>query len=271
MSQGIYRIDINGECLYVGQSCELEKRKAMHKWMLENNRHSNRHLQNIYNKHRDGFKFSVVETVDDHAVLTDREKHWVAELSPRCNMLVPADNGMWNPTQDVRDKISKAHKGKKRTISDVGMANIIAAHKGKSMSEAQKKALSDARKGIRMPDSNPQVKHKTPTKEWLEENLARVGGGSNLANELGYNKRVVKRWCENLGVPFYAKDWGKPTYETPTKTKLVGALIYHGYHDAAKIFGVSPNVVKRWCTEYGLPYKKVDWMEVGICSPVRTC
>lgn len=60
----------------------------------------------------------------------------------------------------------------------------------------------------------------------------------------------------------------KIKYERPTLNKLVSMLIYNGYHSVAKAMGVPKSTVKRWCDEYGIPYKKEDWSEVRAC-PAR--
>lgn len=60
----------------------------------------------------------------------------------------------------------------------------------------------------------------------------------------------------------------KMKHERPSMNKLVSMLIYEGYCSVARSMGVPKGTVKRWCDEYGLPYKKSDWIEVRAC-PAR--
>ena len=60
---GIYRIDCNGECVYVGQSINLKSRKSSHLRKLRNNNHYNIYLQRLYNKYGENFIFNKIEPV----------------------------------------------------------------------------------------------------------------------------------------------------------------------------------------------------------------
>lgn len=54
----------NGK-FYIGSAKNYKSRWAQHLTELRNNKHSNRHLQNAWNKHgEDNFRFEVVEEVD---------------------------------------------------------------------------------------------------------------------------------------------------------------------------------------------------------------
>lgn len=75
---GIYKIEnlTNGK-KYIGQSCDIMKRWADHRWALENDRHTNGHLQNAWNKAQGHFDFSVIETCEAEE-LDAREEYWIA-------------------------------------------------------------------------------------------------------------------------------------------------------------------------------------------------
>lgn len=76
---GIYKITnlISGR-VYVGQTKEgFQKRYWFHRWSLRNNKHSNKHLQNSWNKYgEDNFIFEVIEVVDK-CDIDEREKYWI--------------------------------------------------------------------------------------------------------------------------------------------------------------------------------------------------
>ncbi len=59
---GIYKI-VNTEtgCCYVGQSQEVKKRLQSHFSLLRNNRHTNKHLQNAFNKYGEDCFYGALE------------------------------------------------------------------------------------------------------------------------------------------------------------------------------------------------------------------
>lgn len=63
---GIYCIEnIDTHKKYIGQSKNIHKRWALHKWELNNNTHNNDYLQKAWNKYgADHFIFSIVEECD---------------------------------------------------------------------------------------------------------------------------------------------------------------------------------------------------------------
>lgn len=70
-NSGIYKIVnlITGK-YYVGSTKSFETRKTCHFSRLRNNNHTNKHLQNAYNKYgADNFKFEIVEHVKENLLL----------------------------------------------------------------------------------------------------------------------------------------------------------------------------------------------------------
>ena len=108
---GIYRIDCNGECLYIGQSINLRERKGSHLRKLRNNKHYNIYLQRMYNKYSDKFVFSKIEECKPEK-LTEREMFWIAEMKPKCNMQIPSDSTYFTVTEKVRQKMSVISKSR---------------------------------------------------------------------------------------------------------------------------------------------------------------
>ena len=75
---GIYKCTClsNGRC-YIGQTRFLFRRKNDHIRSLRNNRHSNRHLQNAWNKYKEeNFKWEVIEYCPIKS-LDEREMYWI--------------------------------------------------------------------------------------------------------------------------------------------------------------------------------------------------
>lgn len=126
---GIYRIDCNGKCLYVGQSINLRDRRGSHLRRLNKNNHFNIYLQRMYNKYKNDFVFSKVENCPK-SKLTEREMYWIKKLKPLCNMQIPSDSTHFTITDESRQKMSEISK--KRMTPEMR----------KRISENTKKAMS---------------------------------------------------------------------------------------------------------------------------------
>lgn len=76
--QGIYIIVcLTNSKVYVGQSKHIQKRWLEHREALQSGSHSNRHLQNAWNKYGEkSFVFSVLEECEEDK-LTEREQYWI--------------------------------------------------------------------------------------------------------------------------------------------------------------------------------------------------
>lgn len=108
---GIYRIDCNGECIYVGQSINLRARRASHLRKLRKNTHYNIYLQRLYNKYGGNFIFNKIEECSPEN-LTKREMFWIKELNPKCNMQIPSDSTYFTITDELRNKMSIISKSR---------------------------------------------------------------------------------------------------------------------------------------------------------------
>lgn len=83
---GVYQIRniVNGK-VYVGSSSDMQARRREHLYELRKNIHSNRHLQNAYNKYGKGnFVFEVLEFLPDITQQWEREQYWIDTLHA-CN------------------------------------------------------------------------------------------------------------------------------------------------------------------------------------------
>jgi group I intron endonuclease len=113
---GIYKITnlINGK-VYIGQSIDiLNKRWPYHKYLLNCDKHSNKHLQNAWNKYgEDNFDFSIIcqcdpDNLDDYEICYIKlYKSYLSEFG--YNKTYGGDGMI--PTEETRKKMSIAHKG----------------------------------------------------------------------------------------------------------------------------------------------------------------
>ena len=78
MGCGIYKITNKvSNKVYIGSSLNISNREYKHFWLLRNNSHDNRFLQNSYNKHDESiFKFEIIEYCDP-SQLIDRENYYI--------------------------------------------------------------------------------------------------------------------------------------------------------------------------------------------------
>jgi group I intron endonuclease len=98
-SIGIYKIKINDK-EYIGSSCNIGHRLKHHLWSLENLKHHNRTMQNLYNKYgKEEIYFSVVEECTDD-ILIEREAYYISTLNPYINHIL-------DPQTLVRDDVYK--------------------------------------------------------------------------------------------------------------------------------------------------------------------
>jgi group I intron endonuclease len=79
---GIYAIkNIKNNKYYIGQSLHVERRWIEHKSELNNNRHTNRHLQFSWNKNgSEQFEFILLEECLLEELDT-KEKYWIREFN----------------------------------------------------------------------------------------------------------------------------------------------------------------------------------------------
>lgn len=95
---GIYKItNLVSARVYVGQTKErFQRRYWLHCWLLRNNRHDNKYLQNSWNKHgEENFVFEVIEVLDE-CDIDEREKYWIDYYRKNCKCYCIQDGGQPN-------------------------------------------------------------------------------------------------------------------------------------------------------------------------------
>jgi len=199
--KGIYKITntINNK-VYIGQSDRLNQREREHFYRLENQTHSNEHLQRSYNKHgKDIFLFEIIEETDD---LDNRELYFINE------------NGGINSdlNYNLKDPLTMKWSDYVRVKQSKSMIGGNNPNFGNNWSKEQKDALSEKRKGVtleerigkdkadlaksKMSKSQSGRKHPDEVKDKIREaNL----GENNPAYGMGDRQRGDKN-------PM----WGKP-------------------------------------------------------------
>lgn len=121
---GIYKIKINDK-EYIGSSCNIGNRLKHHLWSLENLKHHNRTMQNLYNKYgKEGLYFTIVEECSDD-ILIEREAFYINDLKPYINHIL-------DPQVIIRDDVYKkrlSESKKKAYANGLKPHNLKAVYK----------------------------------------------------------------------------------------------------------------------------------------------
>ena len=121
---GIYKIKINDK-EYIGSSCNIGHRLKHHLWSLDNSKHHNRTMQNLYNKYgKNQIYFTIIEECSDD-ILIEREAYYINALNPYINHIL-------DPQTLVRDSIYKQRISvakKKAYTNGLKPHNLKAVHK----------------------------------------------------------------------------------------------------------------------------------------------
>lgn len=132
---GIYKITNteNGK-IYIGQSIDLNHRKACHEYDLKKGRHHNCHLQRAYNQNPAAFRFEVICKCEEDE-LNDLEIFFIKKYDSS------------NPEKGYNLEIGGNGRGRvsdetKKKMSIVKMGNT--AMNGRKLSDEWKKHLSDS-------------------------------------------------------------------------------------------------------------------------------
>ncbi len=169
MSSGIYIIinQITNKC-YIGQAYNINKRIQRHFQHLEHNYHHCSHLQRAWNKYgKASFVFYTLEIIENYEQLTPAEQFWMDSFKAFGAELyntLPAKRTHLGikRSQETKDKISKANKGKVRS-SEVcqAMSKQRSGKKLKPHSEETKQKIAKANKGKkRSPERTKQCREQ---------------------------------------------------------------------------------------------------------------
>ena len=116
-NSGIYKIiNIKTNEIYIGSSINLKKRKSDHFYLLRKNKHTNKHLQNSFNKHgENSFLFIILELCEKNICLLLEQKY-IDDLKPIFNINPKAGNSLGiKHSKETIEKIRKTQTGKKKS------------------------------------------------------------------------------------------------------------------------------------------------------------
>lgn len=137
---------------YIGSSVNIRVRWNEHKSHLNRNIHKNKYLQSVWSKHSNWFfEFQILEYCEPEKLI-EREQYYIDMLKPEYNLrLIAESNFGIKLTQETKNKISKANKGRKRTPEQIFRVAIKAignkSRTGQKLSVETRKKLSLVRIG----------------------------------------------------------------------------------------------------------------------------
>ncbi len=112
MISGIYKItNLVNKKFYIGSAVNFKIRFSTHISELNSNTHSNKHLQNAWNKYgKENFLFEILESVENKENLLLREQYYFDTLNPEYNICKKAGNNLGiKYSEESRKKISENH------------------------------------------------------------------------------------------------------------------------------------------------------------------
>lgn len=146
MSSGIYEIlnTVNGH-RYIGSAVNLTKRLNNHKSMLSRGEHTNKYLQNAYNKYGiDNFKFTILLYCEKEELIKN-EQYYIDkfDFEELYNIRKKAESNLGIiVSEDTRKRLSVVGKNRKHT--EETKQRISKSNKGKVISVAQREKISKA-------------------------------------------------------------------------------------------------------------------------------
>ena len=111
MTVGIYKFydTRNGECLYVGQSKDIEGRRRRHLSQLRRSKHTIAEFSAWYQENGEFIGHEVLEICENNDLAKNqREMYWFNQLKPRFYKKLPNSNEKWEHSAETREKISKS-------------------------------------------------------------------------------------------------------------------------------------------------------------------
>ena len=165
---GVYSITCYGnDKFYIGSSVNLNARRSSHFSQLKNNKHTNKHLQNAYNKYGEcSFVFDVIEYCNENEI-TRIEQKWLDFFKPYIHSV-----GMNNSPTACNKKGFKHSEETKKKLS------ILA----KMRSNAHLREYSEKLRG------KPSLNKGKKLRKWTEEE--KLAASQRLKGRKPWNKGV---------------------------------------------------------------------------------
>ena len=213
MVVGIYKITnkVNGKC-YIGQSQDIATRFREHRYLLRQNKYSNKKIQNAWNKYgEENFTFEIIEEcmLDE---LDEKEMKYIKEYDSHYNGYNNTDGGGgirgWKHSEEFKEKMSLSNKVNPRIPTPEQIERLIEYNKTREYhhSEETKKKMKMSHKGLKATEEAKKNMSVAQKKVW-ENNEER-----REANR--------KRFKENNPMNFMTDEQKKQVIEKVRRSNL---------------------------------------------------
>jgi hypothetical protein len=181
---GIYAlISEDDECLWIGQSVNVERRYRKHLWLLRNNQHRTKFLKWFEENERNenAVKIRLLEECGPQ-FLNEREGHWFKVLPPLFYGQLPSVSRKWFLSDEAKANISagatKAIAKKKADGTFVSGYDRMVAAEGKEVVDARMKAHGFNSKTASVAGRNGAGRPKTEEQKLRQSKAARANSAN---------------------------------------------------------------------------------------------
>lgn len=278
--KAIYSITnlINGK-LYIGQTSNLDNRWFQHKNQLQQNKHTNKHLQNAWNKYKEeNFKFNIIKECSDKDDLNKLEKYYIKINNSNnenfgYNLTSGGEGFRLNDSVKRQMSISKRGQGSVLTESDVRKIKMLLyclldREEISKMFNVSKKVITQISMGKSFgyicSELNDSI-HNLKQKLIDERNifiLSLFDEGNTIievVKSTGYTQSIVEKCVYKYrNVVKDKKEKYQEIYKKVFELKSQGVNNYQIY----KKLNISPNTVKRYLKGDNNPYKELPFKKI---------
>lgn len=208
MNSGVYQIkNIINNKIYIGSTKNLTKRKILHFYQLNNNKHHNQYLQNSFNKYgKDSFIFEIIEYCSKKD-LFKKEQYYIDTLMPEYNILKIVGSCLgYKHSKKTKEKIRVAQLNNRNSLgtirSEEFKEKLRQANLGKKLSKETKEKISKSKLGVPMSKEHAENvrlavigrKHSNAAKEKMRQSA--IKRGVNKENVAKRRKPIVQLTIE---------------------------------------------------------------------------
>jgi len=262
----IYKISaLHSEKIYIGSSVYYNSRYNQHKYHLLKGSHSNGKLQNYVNKY--GFntlKFEIIDTCKNKKHLIHLEQFYIDNNKNLFNIRLIAHSmlGTKRTKEQIEYMISQRKKnGGYRSgfkLSEETKKKIGDAHRGKTISEKQRRGHSLKMKGKKFNLSDEQREAKR--KVWLGKNHSDESKKIMSENQIGEKNNMYGKFGDKHH--FFGKKHSKSTIDKLRKTgsKIINTetgKIYECLNDVLEDTKIPKGTMGKYLA--GLVISKQNW------------